>query len=508
MKQQSAAAPSAFGVAPLKTVGHADAAHRRRRAGHGQGELHQRRPAAGHALRARCCAARIRTPGSSRSTCRRRGRCPASRRSSPTRTARWCGAPARSPAASSTTTRSRRSPSSAATPSTTRCGSSASRSRRWRRSIVTSPKRRSPLIAVDYEVLPFVLDQEEALKPGAPQIWPEGNLVARTTATRRSRSASAAATSTAAFARRGARVRGSLLHRVRAQRADGAARLRRALGRRQADRLHADRRHRQLPPRHGARSRHARREGPRRLPVHGRQLRQQEPEPGRRSDHRGAGQGSRRRRSSSSCRARKTSSASTAAGRPSSTTRSASTHDGTLTGDPAARLQRHGPVPQELRRDRPASSSTSARTSRARSRRSTPTGPCRGTSAARSIPQGFFGIQSMMDDVAYRAEDRSGRLRILKNMTRHVARRGAVHQLHARGVRPRAAPRRSTGKRAGGRSRARTPGRSSAAPAWRSWRSARGSAGAARCCGSTRRAATRCSSASPTSAPAPRRRWG
>jgi CO/xanthine dehydrogenase Mo-binding subunit len=32
------------------------------------------------------------------------------------------------------------------------------------------------LIAVDYEVLPFVLDPEEALKPGAVKIWPEGNL--------------------------------------------------------------------------------------------------------------------------------------------------------------------------------------------------------------------------------------------------------------------------------------------------------------------------------------------
>jgi CO/xanthine dehydrogenase Mo-binding subunit len=32
------------------------------------------------------------------------------------------------------------------------------------------------LIVVDYEVLPFVLDQEEALKPDAPKIWPEGNL--------------------------------------------------------------------------------------------------------------------------------------------------------------------------------------------------------------------------------------------------------------------------------------------------------------------------------------------
>ena len=32
------------------------------------------------------------------------------------------------------------------------------------------------LITVDYEVLPFVLDHEEAMKPGAPAIWPEGNL--------------------------------------------------------------------------------------------------------------------------------------------------------------------------------------------------------------------------------------------------------------------------------------------------------------------------------------------
>jgi putative selenate reductase molybdopterin-binding subunit len=32
------------------------------------------------------------------------------------------------------------------------------------------------LIAVEYEVLPFVLDPEEALKPDAVKIWPEGNL--------------------------------------------------------------------------------------------------------------------------------------------------------------------------------------------------------------------------------------------------------------------------------------------------------------------------------------------
>jgi xanthine dehydrogenase YagR molybdenum-binding subunit len=33
------------------------------------------------------------------------------------------------------------------------------------------------LIKVDYKVLPFVLDAEEALKPGAPQLFPEGNIV-------------------------------------------------------------------------------------------------------------------------------------------------------------------------------------------------------------------------------------------------------------------------------------------------------------------------------------------
>ncbi|HEY6893209.1 MAG TPA: molybdopterin-dependent oxidoreductase, partial [Rhodanobacteraceae bacterium] len=32
------------------------------------------------------------------------------------------------------------------------------------------------LIRVDYELLPFVLDHEEAIKPDAPKIWPEGNL--------------------------------------------------------------------------------------------------------------------------------------------------------------------------------------------------------------------------------------------------------------------------------------------------------------------------------------------
>ena len=111
------------------------------------------------------------------------------------------------------------------------------------------------LIAVDYELLPFVLDMNEALTPEAPKIWPEGNLSPN------NRNESAADRRAARRRRRGAhdlrpRLRGSLYDRLRAQRADGAAGLPGALGRRQAHRLHADRRHRQLPARHGPRPRH------------------------------------------------------------------------------------------------------------------------------------------------------------------------------------------------------------------------------------------------------------
>ena len=103
------------------------------------------------------------------------------------------------------------------------------------------------LIAVDYEVLPFVLDPEDALKPDAPKIWPEGNLalndrneaqpIGADARQRRRRLLAAAAhvfedRYTTAF-----------VHN--AQMEPRVAR--RALGRRQADRLHADRRHRQLP---------------------------------------------------------------------------------------------------------------------------------------------------------------------------------------------------------------------------------------------------------------------
>ena len=119
-----------------------DAAHRRRRARHRQGDLHGRRPAARHALRARAAQ-----PASARAH-------PLDRRVEGAGAARREGDPharelqgrlgrrRRSPAASSTTTRSRRSPSSAATRSTTRCASSASRWPRSPPSTGTSPKKR------------------------------------------------------------------------------------------------------------------------------------------------------------------------------------------------------------------------------------------------------------------------------------------------------------------------------------------------------------------------------
>ena len=94
------------------------------------------------------------------------------------------------------------------------------------------------------------------------------------------------------------------------------------------------------------------------------------------------------------------------------------------------------------------------------------------------FPQGFFGIQSMMDDVAAKLKMDPVEF-ILKNMTRKVARRDAVHRPTRSTSASAAAPRRSTGRSAGGRSRDPIPVRSSAAPACRSWRSAPASAAAA-----------------------------
>ena len=123
------------------------------------------------------------------------------------------------------------------------------------------------------------------------------------------------------------------------------------MGGRQADGLHPDRRRCQLPYRHGARPGNSAREGPRRLPLHGRQLRQQEPEPRLRPDRRGARE---ERRRAGEARA-------VAQGRLDRGARPLA--DGAVlqgrrqerrhaAGDPDARLQRDGAVPQEHRQHR------------------------------------------------------------------------------------------------------------------------------------------------------------
>ena len=123
------------------------------------------------------------------------------------------------------------------------------------------------------------------------------------------------------------------------------------------------------------------------------------------------------------------------------------------------------------------------------------------------FPQGFFGIQSMMDDVAAKLKMDPVEF-ILKNMTRKAERRDAVHQLHARRVHP---PRRR-GVRLE-EALAPEPG-SDAGPIKRgagvSFMAFRAGLGRSNAVDPRQREgrATRCTSASPTSAPAPRRRWG
>ena len=68
------------------------------------------------------------------------------------------------------------------------------------------------------------------------------------------------------------------------------------------------------------------------------------------------------------------------------------------------------------------------------------------------FPQGFFGIQSMMDDVAYKMKMDPVEFG-MKNMTRTVARQGAVHRTTRSRNASTAARRSSTGRAAGGRSR-------------------------------------------------------
>ena len=103
------------------------------------------------------------------------------------------------------------------------------KARRWRRS---RPRRRtrrgtrSRAITVEYEVLPFVVDYEDALKPNAPAS-PRGRQPRRATSTRYSR-----ATSTAGFAAADVVLEATYTHGVRDPRADRGARVGGAVGRR------------------------------------------------------------------------------------------------------------------------------------------------------------------------------------------------------------------------------------------------------------------------------------
>ena len=79
-------------------------------------------------------------------------------------------------------------------------------------------------IAVEYEVLPFVVDERKALEPGAPPFTSGGNRVGEPEKYQRG--------DVAKGLRRGRQgPRGDLPHRGRDPHPDGAARLRRELGR-------------------------------------------------------------------------------------------------------------------------------------------------------------------------------------------------------------------------------------------------------------------------------------
>ena len=69
-------------------------------------------------------------------------------------------------------------------------------------------------------------------------------------------------------------------------------------------------------------------------------------------------------------------------------------------GNSAARLQRHGSVPKELRGHQRSLRSTGAPISRVWSTRCTRTDGV-GQFPAPSDPQGYFAVQSMMDHIAY-----------------------------------------------------------------------------------------------------------
>ena len=278
-----------------------------------------------------------------------------------------------------------------------------------------------------------------------------------------------------------------------------------AVGRRQAHGVHADRRHRQLPHRHGARSRHRRRKGPRRLPVHGRQLRQQEPEPGCGSDRRGAREGGRRAGEAGDVaqgrfhrHARPLADGAVLQGR-----REERRHA------QAIQLRGYsgmGPYRKNSRRDR------RRRALSVPEHRERRLAGLHQPDVVREFPRAGVSagvLRHPVDDGRRRreAEDGSGRVRPEEHDA-EGRRRDAVHQLHARGVHP---PRRR-GVRVEEAMAAepgsdRGPIKRGAGVAFMAFRSGVGRSSAVIRVDS-QGPVHACTSASPTSAPARRRRWG
>ena len=270
------------------------------------------------------------------------------------------------------------------------------------------------LITVEYEVLPFVLDQEEALARKASRSGPTA--IFRSMRRTKPNRSLPARQHRGRLPHRRPRLRRPLHHHLRAQRADGAARLRRAAGKATSSRVYTPTGASPIAAPTWRAIWASRRKSARHLPVHGRQLRQQEPESGCRSDRRDAGQGSRRAGEAGAFaqrrfhrRARPLADHSILQG-----WREQRRH---APGASVARLQRHGAVPQEFGRQSagvelyqcPNVESTvyPVYTNRTVS----------GNFRAPEFPQGFFGIQSMMDDVAYKMNMDPVDF-VLKNMTR------------------------------------------------------------------------------------------
>ena len=425
-----------------------------------------------------CCAARTRTRASAASTPRRRARCRASRRSSRTRTAASSGAPARSPAAQ-------------------QYNDEVKKITTQRRYAFNNPVRfvgepvaavaavdrhvaeeALQLIAVDYEVLPFVLDPEEALEPDAVE-----DLAGRQPLAEQPQRAAAARTRSAATSRTASRRPITCSRIATRPRSCTTRRWSRAsaLAHWDGDKLTV------YTPTGGiancrttSRAISASRDEKVRVVCQymggnfGNKNQNQDAdlitamlakeagapvklELSRKEDFIGmhgrwptvqyykVGVDARRHA------ARRFSCAATAAWGRTARTRGA--------------IGRHRAVPVPERRDRRSTPVYTNRTVSANFR-----GP--------EYPQGFFGIQSMMDDVAYKlkmdpvefvAEEHDAGSRATRRRSPTTRSRSASA----------AAPRLFDWKTRWRPRRARTPARSSAAPACRSWRSAPGSAAAA-----------------------------